>query len=205
MYRGELLNSISHLVGAIAAFAGMVVLIVLAAVKANAITVVSVSIYGATLVILYTASTLYHSFKGRPKAIFQKLDHLAIYLLIAGTYTPFTLVTLNGPWGWGIFAVVWGLAVLGMIIELLPFDRRRILPVIIYLAMGWCIVFAMDPLLDAMPREGIWGLALGGVIYTLGVIFYAFGDRIPHGHGIWHFFVLGGSVCHYLTILFYVI
>lgn len=205
MYHGERLNTFSHLIGAIAAVVGMVVLLVSAAVKTSAIAVVSVSVYGSTLVFLYTASTLYHSVKGRLKPLFQKIDHLAIYGLIAGTYTPFTLITLQGPSGWTLFGVVWGLAVLGMVIEFLPFDRKRILPVIIYLVMGWSIVFTLEPLLAALPKTGIWGLVAGGVTYTLGVIFYAFGDRIPHGHGIWHFFVLGGSLFHYFTILFFVL
>lgn len=205
MYHGERLNSISHLVGAIAALAGMAALITAAAIVADALTLVSVAVYGVTLVLLYTASTLYHSFDGTAKKIFKKIDHYAIYFLIAGTYTPFTLVTMGGAWGWSIFGVVWGLALLGIVIELLPFDRRRILPVIIYLLMGWVVVVALGPLVQSLPPSGLAWLVAGGVIYTLGVIFYALDKWIPHGHGIWHLFVLGGSICHYVTIFVYVV
>ncbi|MCH8552058.1 MAG: hemolysin III family protein [Natronospirillum sp.] len=205
MYRGELFNSISHLVGAVASLAGMAALITAAAIVADTLTLISVSVYGLTLVLLYTASTLYHSFRGTAKNIFKKIDHYAIYFLIAGTYTPFTLVTLGGAWGWSIFGVVWGLAILGIVIEVLPFDRRRILPVIIYLLMGWVVVVALAPLVRSLPTAGLIWLAAGGLTYTLGVIFYALDERIPHGHGIWHLFVLVGSICHYITILVYVV
>ena len=205
MYYGEKLNSISHLVGALAALGGVIVLIIAAALNADALTIVSVSVYGVTLVLLYTASTLYHSFRGTAKAVFKKIDHYSIYFLIAGTYTPFTLVTLGGAWGWSIFGVVWGLAVLGIIVEVLPFDRRRILPVVIYLLMGWVVVVALSPLVQALPPAGLAWLVAGGVTYSLGVVFYALDTRIPHGHGIWHMFVLAGSVCHYVTIFVYVV
>lgn len=205
MYRGELFNSISHLVGAVAALAGMAALITAAAIVADTLTLISVSVYGLTLVLLYTASTLYHSFRGTAKNIFKKIDHYAIYFLIAGTYTPFTLVTLGGAWGWSIFGVVWGLVILGIVIEVLPFDRRRILPVIIYLLMGWVVLVALAPLVRSLPTAGLIWLAAGGLTYTLGVIFYALDERIPHGHGIWHLFVLVGSICHYITILVYVV
>ncbi len=205
MYYGEKLNSISHLVGALATLGGVIVLIIAAALNADALTIVSVSVYGVTLVLLYTASTLYHSFRGTAKAVFKKIDHYSIYFLIAGTYTPFTLVTLGGAWGWSIFGVVWGLAVLGIIVEVLPFDRRRILPVVIYLLMGWVVVVALSPLVQALPPAGLAWLVAGGVTYSLGVVFYALDTRIPHGHGIWHMFVLAGSVCHYVTIFVYVV
>lgn len=205
MYHGEKLNSISHLVGALAALVGVVALIVAAALNADALTVVSVSVYGITLVALYTASTLYHSFRGTAKAVFKKIDHYSIYFLIAGTYTPFTLVTLGGGWGWSIFGVVWGLAMLGIVVEVLPFDRRRILPVIIYLLMGWVVVVALSPLIQALPPAGLAWLVAGGLTYSLGVIFYILDKRVPHGHGIWHMFVLAGSVCHYVTIFVYVV
>lgn len=205
MYYGEKLNSISHLVGALAALGGVIALIIAAALNADALTVVSVSVYGVTLVLLYTASTLYHSFRGTAKEVFKKIDHYSIYFLIAGTYTPFTLVTLGGAWGWSIFGVVWGLAVLGIVVEVLPFDRRRILPVIIYLLMGWVVVVALSPLVQALPPAGLAWLVAGGVTYSLGVIFYALDKRVPHGHGIWHMFVLAGSICHYVTIFVYVV
>ncbi|HNS80536.1 MAG TPA: hemolysin III family protein [Kiritimatiellia bacterium] len=206
MYHGERFNSISHVAGAIAALAGLAVLVVLAAQQGDPYKVVSFSIYGVTLFLLYLFSSLYHSIRHpSAKAILRKLDHHSISLLIAGSYTPFTLVTLRGGWGWSLFGVVWGLALLGAIVEYLPVRGGRILPVIIYLLMGWMIVIALVPLLKALPRPGFWGLAAGGMFYTVGVGFYAFGRRIRHFHGIWHLFVLAGSACHYFTILLYVL
>lgn len=203
MYAGERFNSISHLLGAVAALAGSVVLVVYASMQGDPWKIVSFSIYGATLFLLYLFSVLYHSFRGNLKRIFRRLDHLAIYLLIAGTYTPFTLVTLNGTWGWWIFGAVWGLALIGMLLEFVP-QKRRILPVIIYLVMGWICLLALKPLLQAMPMAGFWWLLAGGLFYTVGIIFYVLDKRLKHAHGIWHLFVLAGSVCHYFTVLFYV-
>lgn len=205
MYQGERLNSVSHLLGALAAVGGVATLITAAAFVADTMTLVSVSIYGATLVLLYTASTLYHSFRGTAKRIFKRIDHFAIYFLIAGTYTPFTLVTLSGPWGWSLFGVVWGLVLLGIVIEVLPFDPKRRIPVVIYLLMGWVVVIALAPLVRSLPTAGMVWLVAGGLIYSLGVIFYVLDRRIPHGHGIWHMFVLAGSLCHYVTIFGYVV
>lgn len=201
MYKGERFNSISHLVGAVLALAGLSVLVVFASLQGDPWKIVSFSIYGATLVALYTFSTLYHSFKGRVKKLFQKFDHLAIYLLIAGTYTPFTLVTIRNPWGWTIFGVVWGLAFLGIVIETLFQSKKRILPLIIYVAMGWLILIAFKPILESLPTRGIVLLTLGGTLYTIGVIFYVMDKKIRHFHGIWHLFVLGGSISHYFAIL----
>ena len=203
MYEGERFNSISHLVGAVAALVGMVVLVVLASRQGDLWKIISFSIYGATLVMLYTFSVLYHSTRGKVKSIFRKLDHHAIYLLIAGTYTPFTLVTLRGTWGWSISGIVWGLAILGIITDSLPRKGRRIMPVIIYLVMGWLVVVVAGPLLQALPVAGIVGLVSGGLFYTVGIIFYVL-DRVHHFHGIWHLFVLAGSASHYFTILLYV-
>ncbi len=200
----ELFNSISHLVGATAALAGLVVLVVLASLRGDPWEIVSFSVYGTTLVLLFTFSTLYHGLRGRAKKIFRQLDHLSIYLLIAGTYTPFTLVTLRGGWGWSIFGVIWGLAVLGMIVDSLPQKGRRLLPMVIYLLMGWLVLIALRPLLLALPPAGFAGLLLGGVMYTVGVIFYVLDKRVCCFHGIWHLFVLGGAVSHYFTVLFYV-
>ena len=203
MYAGERFNSISHLVGAVAALAGAVVLVVYASMQGNPWKIVSFSIYGTTLFMLYLFSVLYHSLRGEAKGIFRRLDHLAIYLLIAGTYTPFTLVTLNGVWGWWIFGTVWGLALIGMLLEFVP-QKRRILPVIIYLVMGWICLIALKPLLQALPMVGFWGLLAGGLFYTVGIIFYALDKKLQHAHGIWHLFVLAGSVSHYFTVLLYV-
>lgn len=206
MYQGERFNGISHLLGAVGALAGAVVLVAFAAQQGDNWKVVSFSVYGATLFLLYLTSTLYHSIRStRFKALFQRLDHFAIYLLIAGSYTPFTLVTLRGAWGWSIFGIIWGLALLGIIIDSLPNRGRRIVPVVIYLLMGWLVLVSLKPLLATLPMAGFWWLLAGGVCYSGGVIFYALDRRIPHGHGIWHLFVLAGSVCHYLAIFYYVL
>jgi hemolysin III len=154
---------------------------------------------------MYTASVLYHSLHGPAKALFQKLDHQSIYLLIAGTYTPFCLVTLRGPWGWALFGVVWGLALIGGLQELRPKNERRILSVVIYVVMGWAIVTALFPLLRALGTPGFIWLVTGGIFYTGGIVFYALDKRLRHSHGIWHLFVLAGSVAHYFAILLYVI
>ena len=205
MYHGERLNSITHLVGALAALVGLIVLVVFSSLDGDPWKIVSFSIYGASLVLLYTASTLYHSVQGELKKVFKKIDHLSIYLLIAGTYTPFTLVTLSGAWGWTLFGVIWGLAVVGIAQELLLKAKRRILSMTIYLAMGWLVVIATGPLLDALAMTGFYWLLAGGLCYSGGVVFYVFDKKVPHFHGIWHLFVLAGSLCHFVTIFFYVL
>jgi hemolysin III len=204
MYRGERFNSITHLIGTCLAAAGLVILIVLAARAGDVWKMVSFSIYGTTLVMLYLFSTLYHSMRGEPKRVLQKLDHAAIYLLIAGTYTPFTLVTLRGAWGWSLFGIVWGLAFIGLIQDILLKKRRHILSVAIYLVMGWLVVTALRPLASHLPGMGMIYLTAGGLFYTLGVAFYALDSKIPHGHGIFHVLVLAGSASHYIAILLYV-
>jgi len=204
MYPGERFNSITHLVGAVAAFAGCVILVVFASMQGDPWKIVSFSIYGFTLFLLYLFSVLYHSVRGDAKKTFRRLDHLAIYLLIAGTYTPLTLVTLNGVWGWSIFGTVWGLALIGMIVEFIP-QKRRVIPVMIYLVMGWLCLLAIRPLLQVLPMAGFWWLLAGGLFYTLGIGFYAFDKKVRHFHGIWHLFVLAGSACHYFTVLLYVL
>lgn len=203
--REEIANSITHGVGALLSIAGLVILATLAARHGNAWHIVSCSIFGATLFLLYTASTLYHSIPhARAKQILRIIDHSAIFLLIAGTYTPFTLVNLRGPWGWSLFGTVWGLALLGIILELTPWRRLRLLSVALYLGMGWAVVVAAKPLLDSVATGGLVLLAAGGLTYTLGVIFYAW-RSLPHHHAIWHLFVLTGSVLHFFAVLFYVI
>ncbi len=204
MYEGERFNSITHLIGAVAAIAGCAVLVVFASLQGDPWKIVSFSIYGATLFLLYLFSVLYHSLRGNAKLVFRRLDHLAIYMLIAGTYTPFTLVTLNGPWGWSIFGSVWGLALIGMILEFIP-QKKRILPIIIYLVMGWICLVALKPLLAALPMAGFWWLLAGGLFYTVGIVFYVFDKKVKHFHGIWHLFVLAGSVSHYFSVLLYVL
>ena len=205
MYHGEKFNALTHLAGAVLALAGAVALIVLAAQGGDPWKIVGVSVYGATLVLLYSVSTLYHSLRGPAKAILRKFDHHGIYLLIAGTYTPFCLVTLRGPWGWSLFGVVWGLAVIGILQELRPAKGVRILSVVIYVVMGWVALAALVPLLRALGPAGFFWLAAGGVSYTAGIVFYALDDRISHAHGVWHLFVLAGSAAHYIAILRYVL
>lgn len=204
MYKGERFNSISHLVGAVAALVGLVIVVVAAARQGDPWKIVSFSVYGATLFSLYTISTLYHSLRGRAKRIFRKLDHLSIYFLIAGTYTPFTLVTLRGAWGWTIFGIIWGLALVGIGLEALPQKGNRVLSVVVYVLMGWLVLVALEPLLQALPPAGFIWLLLGGICYTGGLVFYMFDEKVRHFHGIWHLFVLAGSISHYVTILFYV-
>ena len=204
MYYGERFNSISHIIGAMAALAGLVIIVVEAASNGDPWKIVSMSIYGATLFLLYTLSSLYHSLRGRAKIIFRRLDHYAIYFLIAGTYTPITLVTLHGALGWTLFGIIWGLAVIGIIIDSLPRQKHRIPQVIIYLTMGWLALFALKSLIEVLPTAGFVLLLVGGLFYTTGIIFFAFDTRVKHFHGIWHLFVLAGSLCHYLTMLLYV-
>ncbi len=205
MHEGERFNTITHLIGAVAALAGMVVLVVLAAHQGDPWKIVAFSVYGVTLVLLYGFSTLYHGMGGRLGSLLQKFDHYAIYLLIAGTYTPFTLVTLRGAWGWSLFGIIWGLALLGVVIDSLPRRGRRILPVVIYLLMGWLCLFALAPLLQALPLRGFLWLLAGGLFYTVGVIFFVLDTRVRHFHGIWHLFVLAGSISHYVAIFLYVL
>ena len=204
MYRGERLNSLTHLAGAVFALAGLIVLVVAAGVQGDPWKTTSFAIYGATLLLLYIFSTLYHSLRGRAKAVFRKLDYCAIYLLIAGTYTPFALVTLRGVWGWTLFGIVWGLALVGILQELLIARGARVLSVIVYLLMGWSALIAIEPLARALPGAGLAWVIAGGAMYTFGIVFYAFDTKFPHGHGIWHFFVLGGSAAHFAAVLGYV-
>ncbi|MDP1535717.1 MAG: hemolysin III family protein [Burkholderiales bacterium] len=204
MYFGERLNSGTHLLGAALAAAGAAVLVVLAARQGDPWKIVSFSVYGLMLMALYTLSTLYHSSRGKFKTVLRKLDHCSIYLLIAGTYTPFTLVTLRGAWGWSLFGVIWGLAALGIAQEAWLGKGARILSLIIYVLMGWLAVIAIQPLITALTPAGFAWLSAGGLFYTGGIIFYALDEKLRHGHGIWHLCVLAGSISHYLAILLYV-
>lgn len=205
MYHEERFNALTHLAGTALALAGAIALIVLASRIGDPWKILSVSIYGATLVLLYSVSTLYHSLRGRSKGVLRKLDHHSIYLLIAGTYTPFCLVTMRGPWGWSLFGVVWGLAAIGILQELRPRHGPRILSVMIYVVMGWMALAALVPLLRTLGPSGFAWLAAGGVLYTVGIVFYALDGRINYGHGVWHLFVLAGSAAHYVAILCYVL
>ena len=205
MYHGEKFNAISHLVGAILAFIGSVVLIVFAGLTGDPWKVISVVIYGITLVLLYSFSTMYHSMRGPIKELFQKLDHHSIYLLIAGSYTPFCLVSLRENWGWTLLAVIWGLAIFGSLQELRQKTDARILSVVIYIVMGWAALAALVPLKQALGSTGFAWVAAGGIMYTVGIIFYAIDTRLRHAHGIWHLFVIAGSFAHYIAILFFVL
>lgn len=205
MYYGERFNSISHLLGAVLAAIGTTLLIVLAARLGDPWKIVSFSVYGAMLLALYLGSTLYHSTRGRAKDVLRKFDHCAIYLLIAGSYTPFVLVTLRGAWGWSLFGAVWGLALLGIVQEIWFAKGARLLSLAIYVLMGWLALIAIVPLISALTLAGFAWLAAGGLLYTIGIIFYVNDTKIRHGHGVWHLFVLGGSVCHYFAVLLYVV
>jgi hemolysin III len=206
MYYGEKFNSISHLIGALLATAACVILVVQSAHTGDPWKIVSSAIYGAMLIVLYCFSALYHSIRGeRAKDVLRKFDHCSIYLLIAGTYTPFMLVTLRGSWGWSLFGVVWGLALVGIVQEIWLAKGLRILSLVIYVLMGWLAVIAIHPLIDALTWNGFYWLAAGGLFYTGGIVFYATDHKLRHGHGVWHLFVLAGSVCHFFTVLWYVI
>jgi len=201
----EIANSITHGLGALLSIAGLVLLVVFAALRGNAWSVVSVSIFGASLVILYTISTLYHGFPWpRVKNLFRKLDHAAIYFLIAGSYTPFVLVNLRGPWGWTLFGMAWGLAILGVLFEVLLKRPPKFLSLGFYLGLSWLIVIAIKPLFKAVPVDALIFLGLGGIAYTVGTVFYAW-KRLPYHHAIWHLFVIAGSMMHYFSVYFGVI
>ncbi len=203
MERSERFNSLSHVAGGILATLGTIVLIVIGAERDDPWRIVSFSVYGTTLIFLYTSSSLYHALSGRARRVFQRLDHTAIYLLIAGTYTPFALGPLRGPWGWSLFGVLWGLAVLGIVQEFIP-QRTRRMSMIFYILMGWLIVIAIDPLTSRLAPGGLAWLLAGGLFYTLGVIFFVFDEKWRFGHEIWHLFVLAGSIAQYGAILLYI-
>jgi hemolysin III len=203
MYHGERLNSITHLVGTALAIAGSAVLIAHAALQGDPWKIVAFSIFGAGLVGLYSISTLYHSIRGRAKAVLRRLDHAAIFLLIAGTYTPFTLVSLRGAFGWALFAAIWALALHGIWNSGRRKDGRDPSPVP-HLIMGWLGLTAVLPLAEELGWAGIGWLAAGGALYTAGVLFYVNDTRWRHAHGIWHLFVMAGSASHFVTVLFFI-
>ena len=201
----ELVNSITHGIGAGLSVAALVLLIVYASIYGNAWHIVSFTIFGVTLIILYTASTLYHSArKMRRKAKLNKFDHASIYILIAGTYTPYTLVTLRGGWGWTIFGIIWALAIAGVVFKVWFYSTKyRRVSAILYLLMGWIIVIALRPLINNLSTPGLIWLFIGGLSYSFGVIFYLW-KKLPFAHSIFHLFVLGGSIAHFFSILLYV-
>lgn len=201
----ELANGITHGVGLILSLAGLVILVTLSILHGTAWHIAGCTTFGVTLVLLYAASTCYHSFHSpRLKRVLKILDHAAIYLLIAGTYTPFTLVNLRGFWGWTLFALVWSLSVFGIAWKLFHVDRFQLVSTLTYIAMGWLVLIAVKPVLAAVPLAGIAWLVAGGLFYTVGVIFLGL-KRVPYSHAIWHVFVLSGSICHYFAVMFYVL
>jgi len=205
MYPGEKFNTTTHLIGFALSILALCLLVIPAAQQGDGWKVLGFSIYGASLVVLYGCSSLYHGVRSpRAKAVLQKLDHNAIYLLIAGTYTPITLVTLRGPWGWTLLTLIWGLALVGIVQELTLGRRTRKLSMALYMVMGWLVVVAIYPMVQAMPVGGLAWLVAGGVVYSGGIYFYVFDSRVKHFHGIWHLFVLGGSVCHFMCMVLYV-
>lgn len=198
----EIVNGITHGIGALLSVVALVVLIMVAGNHGDALHLVSFSIYGVTLVLLYLSSTLYHSFSGpRIKNLFARFDHVSIFLLIAGTYTPILLTSIGGVWGWSLFGVVWGLALVGAVIRSIYLHRFRKLMVAVYLLMGWMFVIAGKQVYLSLPSISLTFLILGGVAYSVGVIFYMW-RRLPYSHGIWHLFVLAGSILHFFAIYF---
>lgn len=201
----EKLNAATHGLGASLALAGLFILVVASYLHGSVWHLVSFSIYGASLVLLYLASTLYHSFAdAKLKYIFRILDHAAIYLLIAGTYTPFTLVLLHGTLGWTIFGVVWGLAVIGIVFQVFFVTRFKLLSTICYIGMGWLMLAFVKPMIAVLPASGLAWLIAGGLFYTVGAVFYVY-RWFPYNHAVWHLFVLAGSAAHFITILYYVL
>lgn len=201
----EIAHTLTHGIGVLLSIAGLAVLLSFSATNGNAWHIVSSSIYGATLIILYSASSLYHGIHHpRAKAVLRQLDHAAIYLLIAGTYTPFLLVSLRGVWGWTLFGLIWSLALLGIVLEFIDGKRFKKLALGLYLGMGWIVVVAVEPMLQRVEIGGLVLLLVGGLCYSLGVIFYV-RKQMAYHHAIWHLFVLAGSIFHYFAVLLYVI
>jgi len=201
----ELFNSITHGAGVLLSVAALVLLIIFSNTYGTTSHVVSCTIFGVTLILLYSASTLYHSIqKPQVKSVLKIIDHSCIYLLIAGTYTPFLLVTLRGVLGWTMFGAIWFMAISGVLFKIFFVHRFKIISTVAYLLMGWIIIFVIRPLIDSLPSGGLILLVAGGLAYSLGVIFYAW-KRLPFNHAIWHLFVLAGSICHFFAIIFYVL
>ncbi len=200
----EFANAISHGLASLAAVAALPLLIVGAARDGGVAEVIGASVFGVTLLLLYLASTIYHALPaGRVKRAFMVIDHCAIFLLIAGTYTPFTLGALRGSWGWSLFGVVWGLALFGILLKTIVGTGYQLLSTGLYLAMGWLVIVAIQPLLSAMPLAGFLWLAAGGLAYTVGVVFFLLDSRVSYAHFVWHLFVVAGSLCHFVAVFWY--
>jgi hemolysin III len=201
----EIAHSVTHGIGIVLAIAALAIMTAFAAVFGTARHIVGCSIFGTTMIILYTASTLYHGIQNeKAKKVFRVFDHSAIFLLIAGTYTPFTLICLKGAWGWTFFGIIWGLAVFGVLLQTISKMRFEVLSLILYVAMGWMSVVAFKPMISLLPTAGLIFLIAGGLSYTSGIIFYVW-EKLPFNHAIWHVFVLGGSVSHFFAVMFMVI
>ena len=203
----EILNSLTHGAGVLLSIAGLIILLVFTVSRdADTWKIVSFSVYGTSLIMMFTASTLYHSFRDKKTKHFLNLfDHASIYVLIAGTYTPFTLVSMRGPWGWSIFGVIWALAIAGVIFKIFYYtDKYRLLSAIIYVIMGWIIIIALGPLIRKVPAGGLYWLLAGGIFYSAGVFFYI-RKKYRFNHVIWHLFVLGGSISHFFAIFYHVL
>jgi len=197
----EIANSLTHGLGLALSIAGLSVLVTLAALRRDAWTVVGCAVFGASLVLLYGASTCYHAFRARRwKRVLRVFDHAAIFLLIAGTYTPFMLANLRGPWGWSLFGVVWGLAVSGIVLKAFWTGRFEVMSTLIYLFMGWLVLIGIRPLIEALPHDSLVLLIAGGGAYSVGTLFYCW-ERLPYHHAVWHLFVLAGSACHFFAVL----
>lgn len=201
MYQGERFNSITHLVGAFFALVGGAVLVTLATIDGELGKIISYSVYATTLFLLYLSSTLYHSIPGRAKRLFRVFDHQAIYLLIAGTYTPYAVVALDGRQGWWLLGTIWTLAAIGMVLDAVRRHGPRIVSVLLYLVMGWMCVFIFDDFVHALSAASLGWMIAGGIFYTSGVLFFVLDTWYPWCHGIWHLFVIAGSTCHYFSIL----
>ena len=197
----EIFNAVSHGIGALLSIAGTVVLIVIAAKKHDAWAVVASAIYGASLIILYTMSTLYHAIdSNKAKAFFRVMDHNTIFFLIAGTYTPVTLVPLRGWLGWVLFGIVWGAAILGIVLNSIDLEKFRKPSIVCYVLMGWVVIIAIKPMIDTVSPQALWFLLIGGFFYTFGIIFYAI-KKVRYFHSVWHLFTLAGSIFHYFAVL----
>ncbi|AFM26007.1 PAQR family membrane homeostasis protein TrhA [Desulfomonile tiedjei] len=203
--REEVANSLTHLLGILFSITGMVILILSSSESGNIWRIISCVVFGMTLILLYTASTLYHGIQNPSvKAFMRIIDHSSIFLLIAGTYTPFTLVNLRGPWGWSLFGIVWGLAFLGIIVQTALLRQWVGISVGLYVIMGWAVVVAIKQMLVAVAPPGMMLLLAGGLAYTFGIIFYVW-HRLPYHHAVWHLFVLAGSIFHFFAVLFYAV
>ena len=203
--REEIASSVTHGIGIFLSLVALITMVVNATRYGTVWHIIGAAVFGCGLIMAYTSSTLYHSFQRvKVKAVFRTLDHVSIFVLIAATYTPLTLVNLRGPWGWSIFGVVWGLALFGIVVECTSLRRFRLASVLLYVGMGWIVIVALKPMLALVQTGGLILLLVGGLAYTIGCFFYAW-RRLPYNHAIWHLFVLAGSICHFFAVLYYVL